>query len=174
MAKSKTKRPLLPKNQLVDTHWSGPQVAKILGIPYDTLHYWVKLGLVTPNIPAIQRRHKSLYSFVDLVAISALKALREQGLSLRKLKRAKAELWDRVGMSFEQGLHGGVIVADGQELFAVLYSFDEAVQIMSLLKGGQMVLPLDQLVAEVQERSEQMFGARELQELPEVRVTNEH
>ncbi len=138
--------------------WTGPQVAQIVGIPYDTLDYWVKSGLVVPSFPASGPRKRSHYSFSDIVAISAIKALRKRGVSLQKLKRAQAELWHRIGISLEQGLRGGVIVADHHQVLAVLYSLDDAVQIMSLLKGGQMVLPLDNLVAEVRQRTEEIFG----------------
>jgi hypothetical protein len=51
-----------------------------------------------------------------------------------------------------------VIVADRHQVLAVLYTLDDAVQIMSLLKGGQMVLPLDSLVDKVKQQIEKMYG----------------
>ncbi len=161
----------------MDGFWTGPQVAKIVGISYDTLDYWATNGLITPSLPASEPRKRSYYSFADIVAVAALKALRDQGVSLQKLKKAQAELWRRIGISFEQGLRGGVIVADQRQVLAVLYTLEDAVQIMSLLKGGQMVLPLDNLVDEVRERAERMFGERGTatrSALIEARVQNEH
>lgn len=137
---------------------TGPQVAQIVGISYDTLDYWVKQGLVAPSVPATGPRKRSYYSFPDIVSIAAVRTLRDQGVSLQKLKKVQAELWQRIGIGFEQGLRGGVIVADRRQVLAVLYTLDDAVQIMSLLKGGQMVLPLDDLVEEVRQRTERMFG----------------
>jgi len=155
---------------------TGPQVAQIVGISYDTLDYWVKGGLVVPSAPATEPRKRSHYSFPDIVSIAAVKTLRDQGVSLQKLKKVQAELWQRIGISFEQGLRGGVIVADRRNVLAVLYTLDDAVQIMSLLKGGQMVLPLDDLVEEVKQRTERMFG--EIKSTPqsallEMKVQNE-
>ncbi|HLE26807.1 MAG TPA: helix-turn-helix domain-containing protein [Anaerolineales bacterium] len=142
----------------MEKFWTGPQVARIVGIPYDTLDYWVKSGLVRPSMPAPVPRRRSYYTFSDIVTIAALKALRRQGISLQKLKQARAELWKRIGISLEQGLQGGVIIADREQVLTVLYSLDEAVQIMSLLKGGQLVLPLSNVIEEVKMRVEGMFG----------------
>jgi hypothetical protein len=74
------------------------------------------------------------------------------------LKKASEELWQKIGIRFEQGLRGGVVVADRNQLLAVLYTFGEAVQIMSLLQGGQLVLPLDNIVSEIQQQVNLMSG----------------
>lgn len=138
--------------------FTGPQVAKIVGISYDKLDYWVKSGVVAPSI-MVARPGKNLryYTFSDIVVVAALNALRDRGISLQKVKKAKLEFCNRIGMSLEQGIRGGVIVADGKDVLAVLYSLDDAVQIMSLLKGGQMILPLDNIVSDIEDKLTQMF-----------------
>ncbi len=138
--------------------WTGPQAAKIAGISYDTLDYWVKQGLVKASIQASKPHHRSYYTFSDIVTVSAIKTLRDGGISFQKIRLASDDLWEKIGIKFEQGLRGGIIVADHDQILAVFYTLDEAVQIMSLLKGGQMLLPLDNIVAEVEQRASQAFG----------------
>jgi DNA-binding transcriptional MerR regulator len=138
--------------------WTGPKVARIVGVSYDTLDYWVKSGLITPNMIILNKsKSRWYYSYADIIIVAALKALRDRGISLQKLKRAKTELCQRIGMSLEQGIDGGVIVADGRDVLAVLYTLNDAIQIMSLLKGGQMILPLDNIVADIEYKLMQMF-----------------
>ena len=146
----------------MDALWTGPQVADIVGINYDTLDYWVKrCKLVTPSIPASKLGRRNHYSSANIFALAAIKALRDQGISLQKLRKAETELWQRIGMNLEQGLRGGVVVADGQDVFAVLFTLDDAIQIMSLLKGGQLLLPLDNLVEEVEQRIAELLEREE-------------
>jgi hypothetical protein len=127
-----------------EKYLSGKQIANIVGISYDALNYWVKNGIVTPDIVILgtNKKQRVYYSFSNLVAIAAIKELRDRGISLQCVKKAQKEFCKRIGLSFEQGLSGGIIVADGNEILAVLFTFDEAVEIMSLLKGGQLILPL--------------------------------
>ena len=145
-------------NKQMNNLWTGPQVAQIVGITYDTLDYWLKSGLVKASIQGSKSRERSYYSFSDIVAIATIKTLRDSGFSLQKLKKASEELWQKIGIRFEQGLRGGVVVADRNQLLAVLYTFGEAVQIMSLLQGGQLVLPLDNIVSEIQQQVNLMSG----------------
>jgi DNA-binding transcriptional MerR regulator len=150
----------------MDHIWTGPQAAQIASISYDTLDYWCKQGLVKASLQADKPHHRSFYTFSDIVTISAIKALRDNGISLQKIKLASDELWKRIGIKFEQGLQGGVIVVDHNQLLAVFYTIDEAVQIMSLLKGGQMLLPLDNIVADIERRLNLLFG--ELDRIAEI------
>jgi DNA-binding transcriptional MerR regulator len=152
----------------METYWSGQQVARIVGISYDVLDYWVKKGLITPDshVSESQKRQKVSYSFSNIVAIAAIKALRDKGISLQRLKKAQTEFCQRIGLSFEQGLRGGIIVADGNEILVVLYTFDEAVEVMSLLKGGQLILPLDNIINNVSQKVETLFRESESYSLP--------
>lgn len=145
-------------------YWSGQQVSQIVGVSYDTIDYWVKNDLITPAIFLTEnrKRQKAFYSLSNVIAIASIKALRDKGISLQRLKKAKTEFCNRIGLSFEQGLRGGIIVADNNEILAVLYTFDEAVQIMSLLKGGQLILPLDNIINEISEKVEKLFGGNEM------------
>lgn len=142
----------------MDSFYTGPQAAGVAGISYDTLDYWVKCGLISPSFSlSLSRKCRSYYSFSDIVIVATLKALRDRGISLQKIKKAKTELWKRIGMSLEQGIRGGVIVADGKDVLAVLYTLDDAIQILSLLRGGQMFLPLDNIVVEIENKLMQMY-----------------
>ena len=142
----------------METLWSSPQVAEVLGVSYDTFNYWVQLGLITPTQPANKPRGRCYFSFSDIVAAAAIKSLRNQGISLQMVRKASAELSQKIGRSFELGLSGGVIVADNKQLLAVLYTLDDAIQIMSLLRGGQFLVPLDHIVESVKNKIEEKFG----------------
>lgn len=151
----------------MDSYWSGQQVSQIVGVSYDTIDYWVKNDLITPAMlmTETRKRQKAFYSFSNIIAIATIKALRDKGISLQRLKKAKTEFTKRIGLSFEQGLRGGIIVADNNEILAVLYTFDEAVQIMSLLKGGQLILPLDNIINDISEKVDNLFGGKEISTL---------
>lgn len=146
----------------MDTLWTGPQVAEVIGVSYDTLNYWLQLGLITPTQPADRPHGRCFFTFPDIVSVAAIKSLRDQGISLQTIRKASFEFSQKIGMSFELGLRGGVIVADNKQLLAVLYTLDDAIQIMSLLKGGQLLLPLDQIVKKVQSSIEEKYGSQSL------------
>ncbi len=143
-----------------EKYWSGKQIASIVGVSYDTLDYWVKNEIITPDVVVVgtKKKHRVFYSFSNLVAVAAIKELRDRGISLQRIKKAQKEFCKRIGLSFDQGLSGGIIVADGNDILAVLYTFDEAVEIMSLLRGGQLILPLDTIIKQVSHRVELIYG----------------
>jgi DNA-binding transcriptional MerR regulator len=148
------------------TFWTAPQLAKIVGVSYDTINYWSHIGLVTPSIKQGKPKSRSHYSFADIVTAAAIKSLRNQGISLQVMREANIELNQKIGTSMELGLRGGVIVADNKNLLAVLYTLDDAVQIMSLLRGGQLLLPLDQIVDDLQEKIDRLYGLKLQTDLP--------
>lgn len=74
------------------------QVSDISGVPMSTLHYWAKEEIVRPSLRGSEgRRVTRWWSLSDLVAVRAVKALRESGCPLQTLRRAQAvieEAWD--------------------------------------------------------------------------------
>jgi DNA-binding transcriptional MerR regulator len=57
------------------------QVQRITGVPYQTLNYWAKIGLVKPSVTAASGRgSRRVYDFRDLVAIRVALRLRHAGV----------------------------------------------------------------------------------------------
>ncbi len=62
----------------------------MLGIPASTLNYWVQIGLVKPSLRGPEGRRVEYYwSVQDVVAVQAVRALRQAGASLRQVRRAR-------------------------------------------------------------------------------------
>jgi len=57
------------------------QVRAITGVPYETLNYWARIGLVSPSVSAARGSGtRRVYDFQDLVAIRVAMRLREAGV----------------------------------------------------------------------------------------------
>jgi len=63
--------------------FSPKEVARLVGIPGSRILYWTRLGLM-PHIRKPRRR--LWFDFQGLVAARTIKALREQGISLRQIR----------------------------------------------------------------------------------------
>jgi DNA-binding transcriptional MerR regulator len=69
------------------------RVSALTGVPMSTLHYWAKSGVVTPSIrPSAGRRATRWWSLADLVAVRAVKTLRDAGCPMQVLRRAQATI----------------------------------------------------------------------------------
>src|SRR5918911_5551383 len=78
--------------------YRGPQVCKIVGIPYRQLDYWARTDLIRPSIAdahgsGTQRR----YSYNDLVELKVIKSLLDAGVSLQSARRAIEYLRSNLG-----------------------------------------------------------------------------
>lgn len=68
-------------------------VAKVLDVSLRKLGYWDKMNLVKPSIShASGRGSRRLYSFLDVVELRTVQALRNEGVSLQKIRKAVAFL----------------------------------------------------------------------------------
>jgi len=64
-------------------------VAGLFALPEHRLRYWSQTGFI---VPSLRREGRSMYSFRDLVAIKVAKALVDDGVSLRRIRRSLALL----------------------------------------------------------------------------------
>lgn len=75
-----------------------PVVLRLTGLPYSTLDYWVRTGLITPSVREGSGRRKTRrWSVLDVVSLRALKELREAGAPVRLLIVARNHLATRWG-----------------------------------------------------------------------------
>ena len=120
-----------------------PSVLKLAGIPYSTLDYWVRTGLVTPSVRAGEgRRRVRLWSVADAVAVRALKHLRDAGAPVRLLAKARKTL----AADWTPALSAQMLFWDGADLLQL----DEWKNLLSLIKEpGQGALHVVALPLEV-------------------------
>jgi len=112
---------------------------RVTGASQKQLIYWDKTGLVKPSVAgASGRGSRRLYSFLDLIQIRVAKELREQGLSLQKLRKAIHVLKEHPE-EVRHPLAELRLITDGKAVFR-LTSDPEALE--DILKRGQLVSAL--------------------------------
>ena len=63
-------------------------VLKVVGISYNQLRYWAKIGFIKPSIKSAQKGSRRLYSFGDLIRLNTAKSLLDSGISLQKIRKS--------------------------------------------------------------------------------------
>ncbi|MGH9339665.1 MAG: tetratricopeptide repeat protein [Acidobacteriota bacterium] len=73
--------------------FSRSEVSNILGIKINRLHYWDRIGLVSPSL---RDNRKSLYAFQDLICLKTAQGLIDRGLGAKKIKESIESLKTRI------------------------------------------------------------------------------
>jgi DNA-binding transcriptional MerR regulator len=75
-----------------------PAVARIAGVPPSTLNHWARTKLVVPSLIGSRgQRATRWWSMTDLVAVKAIKALRQAGCPLQTLRRVQSRISEQGG-----------------------------------------------------------------------------
>ncbi len=91
-------------------------VCQLVQLAPTTLDYWVRTGLVTPSVRGPSgRRVSRLWSVADVVAVRAIKALREAGCPLQRVREVKGLLEARWG----EDLRDYVLYWDGGDVLGI-------------------------------------------------------
>lgn len=94
-----------------------PELARIVGVEYPTLHTWVRRGLLEPSVRRSEGTGTpNLFGTGDAVAARVLADLRRAGLSMDVLECAGQALRD----SAEALEHPAVLLVNGKGLSDVL------------------------------------------------------
>jgi DNA-binding transcriptional MerR regulator len=101
-----------------------PQVARLIGVEYRTLHSWLKRGLLQPSIqrstgPGVP----NLFSTRDAIRAKVVADLRESGLSFNKVDEASAMIEDHATALTDGAMvlvNGSVSVLDDDAAFAAI------------------------------------------------------
>jgi predicted RNase H-like HicB family nuclease len=132
--------------------FNSKTAARLAGLSFRQVDYWDRSHLIKPSIrEAAGKGSARLYSFKDLVALRVARALREQGVSLQKIRKCVGYL--RKTLDVGQPLAELKLVTDGQSIF---YWVREAKAFADALQGGQLVIliPVDRFIRELREQVE--------------------
>jgi hypothetical protein len=108
------------------TGFTVAQVTRMTGVPYQTLNYWAKIGLVKPGVrDAAGSGSKRIYDFRDLVAVRVALKLRHAGVFgkallpiLKVLRQAGFESPATLAIEIAPGGEVLVTAQDGQLISA--------------------------------------------------------
>lgn len=113
-------------------------VMALVSITRMQLAHWDKTGIVKPTVGAAGKGSRRGYSFKDLVALEVAKWLREEGISLQKIRKSVAFLRKKYP-EVKEPLAEWRFLTDGQTIFLI----DKDRQaIIDTLMGGQLVISL--------------------------------
>jgi DNA-binding transcriptional MerR regulator len=113
-------------------------VVALTGINYRRLDYWTRTGIIRPAKAAAGKGTRREFSFQDLVALKVAKRLRDEGITLQKIRKAITFLRKNFP-DVNQPLTELRFITDGATVFMV--DRDPQV-IIDTLKGGQLVIAL--------------------------------
>ena len=135
--------------------YTARDAERITGAAYQNLHYWMRSGLVDPSVqrsPGRSSGKPHLFGFRDLVAIRTIQDLRDQEVSLQRIRRVADRL--RKARGWDDPLARARLVVVGDDVVLV-----EAGKVESVLQrpgaaAFAFVLDLERTVREVREAIE--------------------
>jgi predicted RNase H-like HicB family nuclease len=114
-------------------------VSKIIGIPLRVIDYWDRTNFIKPSVnEASGYGSMRLYSFTDLIQFRVAKFLRNQGLSLQKIRKSLNFLRKHLP-EIEKPLAQLRFLTDGETIFVLTNKNRE---IINTLKKGQYVFAI--------------------------------
>lgn len=114
-------------------------VAKITGLSYRQIDYWDRTHFIKPSVnDASGRGSKRLYSFIDLIQLKVARTLKDEGISIQKIKKALAYLKKNMP-EIEKPLAELKFLTDGKTIFVLTKNKN---QIIDALKSGQIVFSI--------------------------------
>lgn len=128
--------------------FNSKAVSRIIGIPARVIDYWDRTAFIKPSISeASGYGSVRLYSFTDLIQFRVAKFLRDQGLSLQKIRKSLNYLRKHLP-EVENPLAQLRFLTNGETIF-VLTNKDKV--IIDTLKRGQYVLAIaiEELIKEL-------------------------
>ncbi len=143
----------------MNNSFNSKTVSKILGIPPRVVDYWDRTNFIKPSVhEASGYGSMRLYSFTDLIQFKVAKFLRDQGLSLQKIRKSLNYLRKHLP-EIEKPLVQLRFLTDGETIF-VLTNKDR--EIIDTLKKGQYVfaIAIGELVNDLKGKTSKMTTDR--------------
>jgi len=139
--------------------FNSKMVSKIIGIPLRVIDYWDRTNFIKPSInEASGYGSMRLYSFADLIQFKVAKFLRDQGLSLQKIRKSLNYLRKHLP-EIEQPLAQLRFLTDGETIFVLTNKNRE---IIDTLKKGQYVfaIAIGELINDLKGKMSEMIVDR--------------
>lgn len=128
--------------------FTSAQVTRLTGCTTSQLRYWDRVRLIQPSVQKTGGRpgKPRLYSFQDMVILRALKAMRDEGLSIQRIRRAWSYLQQQGVLADSSE---GPLVIEG---LAALKETAGSDGLLAALRDGQLMFLelLDTGVSEVE------------------------
>jgi predicted RNase H-like HicB family nuclease len=122
-------------------------VIALTGVSGRQVEHWATSGVVRPSIPAAGKGSRRGYSFKDLVALRVAKRLKDEGISLQKIRKALAYLRKNFPDKKEP-LAELRLLTDGKDLFVL--TDDPHVALNALKRQFVFSLALGEIIAGLQ------------------------
>lgn len=134
---------------------------RIVGITYRQLDHWARIGLLKPSLRAASGSgSRRLYGYTDLLELKVIKALREAGITLDKIK----EIFNFVRHQLQSSAEVAHIVINGNGV--TVLSGGQLVEVLNRPGQGVFnVLPMEPIVRELRENIAKVQ--------PEIPITDE-
>ncbi|MBU4233885.1 MAG: MerR family transcriptional regulator [Desulfobacterales bacterium] len=113
-------------------------VIALTGVSGRQVEHWATTAVVRPSIPAAGKGTRRGYSFRDLVALRVAKRLKDEGVSLQKIRKTLTYLRKNFP-EVKEPLAELRFLTDGDTIFVV---DRDPQKILDTLKGGQFVFSL--------------------------------
>lgn len=114
-------------------------VSKITGLTVRQIDYWDRAHFIKPSVQEASGTGTSrLYSFTDLVRLKVAKALKDNGVSLQKIRRSVNYLkshWPEIDSPMAELK----FLTDGESIFVLT---DDPRVVLDTIKKGQLVMAL--------------------------------
>lgn len=143
----------------LNNSFNSRAVSKIIGTPIRVIDYWDRTNFIKPSInEASGYGSMRLYSFTDLIQFKVAKFLRDQGLSLQKIRKSLNYLRKHLP-EIEKPLAQLRFLTDGETIF-VLTNRDR--KIIDTLKKGQFVftIAIEELINDLKGKTSKMTTDR--------------
>lgn len=133
-------------------------VIALTGVSGRQVEYWATTGVVRPSVAAAGKGSRRRYSFKDLVALRVAKRLKDEGLSLQKIRKTLA--WLRKNFpDIKQPLAQIRFLSNGRDLF--ILTADPAVMLNALTKQFMFSMALGELIADLQGQVKKLATPKE-------------
>jgi predicted RNase H-like HicB family nuclease len=139
----------------LNNFFNSKMLSKIIGIPLRVIDYWDRTNFIKPSVhEASGYGSMRLYSFTDLIQFKVAKFLRDQGLSLQKIRKILNYLRKHLP-EIEKPLVQLRFLTDGETIF-VLTNKDR--EIIDTLKKGQFVftIAIEELINDLKGKTSKM------------------
>jgi len=113
-------------------------VIALTGVSARQVEHWATSGVVRPSIAAAGKGSRRGYSFKDLVALRVAKRLKDEGISLQKIRKTLAFLRKNFP-EVKEPLAELRFLTDGATVFVMDRN---PAKILDVLRGGQFVFSL--------------------------------